>query len=249
LGLDSKGSVFRWDALDMKPHRVVDLDRTLTAVHAAGGRLVACGAAHATGAWQIVSVGLDSGKMHIVAESSDAFFFLNAAVLLSPDGHRLAATFENELRVWGPGPLISVRHSAPLTPLSWAEGSLIVSTEGGPMRLLDARLTPAGGPLVHRSGGFELQSVSGSLRVGGRSWTPEHEDDRRCLKALEHAGPQWLDGHTLLLQSDRIVALDLETLETWAVFDGPDTQLFAQVGSKLVIDSQASGRPKFVSVT
>jgi hypothetical protein len=249
LGLDAKGSVFAWGALDKKPHRVANLECTLTAVHAAGGRLAACGAAHATGAWQIVSVELGSGKMHVVAESSDAFFFLNASVLLSPDGHRLAAAFENELRVWGPGPLISVSHACPLTPLAWADGALIVSTEEGPLRLSDSGLARAGEPLVHRSGELELQAGHGCLRVGGRTWAPQSDDDLRCLQALEHTPPRWLDPRTLLLQSDRLVALDLTTLQTWAVFHPPDTQLFAQVGAQLVIDQQASGRPKFVTVT
>ena len=62
---------------------------TLTAVTVGLGRLAACGADNSSGLWRVVTVDLDSPKVETVVESSDAFPFLNAKVLLSRDGaHR-----------------------------------------------------------------------------------------------------------------------------------------------------------------
>lgn len=254
LGLDAKGSVFAWDdGLDMKPHRVVNLALTVTSVSVAADRLVACGAVHGSmGTWRVVHVNLERGTSETVVDSSDELPFLNAKVLAS-GGANVAVAWENELRVYRGSRLAGrVVHSSPPVPRAWAGEELIVGTPEGERRWAPgaAALQPAGEGLTHVYGEWSVQAdAEGSLRVGERVWRPQAEADRRAIRALRGSAPRWLGSHELLLCSDRLVALDLRTFESWAVLEGADTQLFALLdGKMLVIDQQASGRPKFVEV-
>ncbi len=218
LGLDAKGGLFRWDDLEKKPHRLANLELTVTTLAVGAGRLAACGAAHgATGTWRVVLVELATGKLETVVDSNDDFPFLNAGLEVTAE--RVAVTWEGEVRVYSGGGLVSRGPAAPAPPR------------------------------VHRHEGRELEAdEDGNLRVGQRVWCPIVEADRRCVRALRQAAPRWFAGG-VLLDSDRRVVLDLDTLEAWPVLDAADTRLLAVIGDDtLVVDPQSEGRPKYVRV-
>jgi hypothetical protein len=260
LGLNSKASVFAWTDFNKKPHRVVDLERTLTGATAVSGHLAACGAAHASGAWQVVTVDLQTRQVDVIVESNDEFPFLNAKVLPSPDGARLAIAWENELRVYEGKTLLTLsRRDSPVTPRLWSGERLFVETPEGPLRWQHGQdaLAPADEACVHPSpdGEHSIQAdADGNLRVrarggGERLHSSTLEIDRQAVRALRFAPPRWLGGHHLLLSSDRVVAVDLRTLKTWLVIDGPETQVHAVLdGRTLVITHQGSDRPRFVEL-
>jgi hypothetical protein len=261
LGLNSKASVFAWTDFNKKPHRVVDLERTLTGATAVHGHLAACGAAHASGAWQVVTVDLKTRKVDVIVESNDEFPFLNAKVLPSPDGARLAIAWENELRVYEGQRLLSrVQHAEAVTPRLWSGDGLLLETPDGHRRWQPGQdtLADAGEACVHASPGgehFIQADADGSLRVrdragGERVHSTPLEADRHAVSALRFAPPRWLGGHHLLLSSDRVVALDLRTLATWLVIDGPETQVRAVLdGRTLVVTHQGNTRPRFVELS
>jgi hypothetical protein len=261
LGLNSKASVFAWTDFNRKPHRVVDLERTLTGATAVSGHLAACGAAHASGAWQVVTVNLKTRQVDVIVESNDEFPFLNAKVLPSPDGTRLAVAWENELRVYeGKELLVLARRDSAVTPRLWSGEALFVETPEGPLRWQPGQdtLAPAGEACAHTSpdGEHLVQAdADGNVRVRARDGHERlHlstlEADRNAVRALRFAPPRWLGGHHLLLASDRVIALDLRTLKTWLVIDGPETQVHAVLeGHTLVITHQGSDRPRFVELT
>jgi hypothetical protein len=257
LGLDTKGGLFVWGALDKKPHRVVNLELTVTAINAVPGHAAASGAHASTGTWRVVSVDLERRKLQTVVTSSADFPFLNAKLSMDPEGRRLAVVWENEVRVFeGTTQVGRVMHEGLVVPRWWAGDELVLETSEGLRGWVPgATALAAPGPAaVHVRGDWELQVVGASLRVrhprlGERAWSPQCEPDRRCLQQLEYGRPRWLGERDLLFVSDRLVALDLETLSTWVVVDGPDTELKALLdGRTLVVDAQASGRPKYVEV-
>jgi hypothetical protein len=249
LGLNSKASVFVWTDFNKKPSRVVDLGRTLTGAHAVNGRLAACGAEHASGAWQVVTVDLRSRQVEVIVESSDELPFLNAKILLSPYAPLLAVAWESELRIYEHDALLS-RETFPsaVTPRLWLKEGVVVETAEGlrwPAGTADA--------CVHSSpdGRWQVQAnASGTLRVGERFYEPVLEADRRAIRGLTCTEARWLGSRHLLLMSDRVVALDLETLKTWLVLEGPETRVHAVLdGRTLVVTQQGSGRPRFVEVS
>jgi len=253
IGIDQKSTVFWWTELTKKPRRVINLGHTVMSANAWAGWLVACGAAHDSGVWRVVRVRLNKPTVETVVESSEPFTFFDAKLLLSDDGERLAVAYGDQLRIYaGAYPVAAVTHTSDLAPRLWVGKTLIVSTPEGLMRWSrDGGLEPQTEAIVHRCGGHEVQAAAdGSLRVGGRTFVPAIEADRACTRRLLHSRPRLLGDRALLFQSDRLVALDLETLETWLVLDGADTQPYALLaGRTLVVDQQASGRPKVVEIS
>ncbi len=253
IGIDPKSTVFWWTDLQKKPRRVVNLGHTVMSANAWAGWLVACGAAHDSGVWRVVRVRLAKPTVETVVESTDAFTFFDAKLLLSDDGARLAVAYGDQLRVYaGVAPIGAVAHGSDVVPQLWVGETLIVSTREGLMRWRTGpTLEPLDAPVVHACGRYELQAASdGTLRVGARTFVPSIEADRACVRRLMHSRPRLLAGRALLFQSDRLVALDLETLTTWLVLDGADTRPYALLaGRTLIVDQQASGRPKVVEIT
>ncbi|MBL8953209.1 MAG: hypothetical protein JNK82_20695 [Myxococcaceae bacterium] len=254
IGIDPKSAVFWWTDLSKKPKRVVNLGHTVMSANAWAGWLVACGVAHDTGVWRVVRVRLAKPSVEVVVESSDTFLFFDAKLLLSDDGERLAVAYGEELRVFaGREQVGAVRCGAEVSPALWSGETLILRAAGGLVRWRPgaaSSVEPLTESVVHRCGPYELEPFAdGTLRVGARVFTPSVEADRTCVRRLMHSRPRLLAGRALLFQSDRLVALDLETLDTWLVLEGADTQPFALLGGKtLVVDQQASGRPKVVEV-
>lgn len=253
FGIDQSSSVFMWLDLAKKPRRLLNLGHTVISANAWAGHLVACGAAHETGAWRVVRVQVARPEVQVVVESSDAFTFYDAKLLLSDDGKRLAAASGGALRVYeGTAEVGAVTHTSEVAPRLWLGDALIVATPEGLMRWRGgSALEALTEPVVQRCGAYELEAFAdGTLRVGTRTFVPTVEADKACVRRLMHSRPRPLGSRSLLLQSDRLVALDLETLETWVVLDGADTQPYALLaGRTLVVDQQASGRPKVVNVS
>lgn len=221
VGHDVNGVLYEWRSLSEAPVELVDLERGITARAFAAGKFAAVLAAHSsTERWKVVMVDIDEAKVRTIVTDSDDFSLVAARVSLTPDGQTLTVTSQAKTRTY--------RGTKQVEPVSLA------TTHLSPDGAIELEATGEGALIIRREGS-EVTHF------------PALQDDRRCIREWRSRRPQWLDSVTVLLDSDRLVALDLVTLQCWAIFDDHKHRFGAVAGKKaLIAHRRGEERPAVV---